>query len=180
MHTTHSKFKCLRACTSCCQYKKVPRWYPEIVSINGFFRKKTQRPLTLGSDKAWIEKIREMKEVLLYNEEINRSIMKKVNFEHEDFMVFNFRPFATVLAFQLYVAKTRCICYFYTMEASISHDRKDETPEEKARWFQSLPLSERMEMLCSFTDLALTVNPKLQDRRHAQQTSGRIQVISAV
>jgi hypothetical protein len=64
------------------------------------------------------------------------------------------------------------------METSISHDRKDETLEEKARWFQSLPLSERMEMLCSFTDLALTVNPKLQDRRHAQQTSGRIQVIS--
>ena len=95
------------------------------------------------------------------------------------FMVFNFRPFATVLAFQLYVAKTRCICYFFTMETSISHDRKDETPEEKARWFQSLPLSERMEMLCSFTDLALTVNPKLQDRRHAQQVSGRIQVISA-
>ncbi len=65
------------------------------------------------------------------------------------------------------------------METSISHDRKDETIEEKTRWFRSLPLSERMEMLCSFTDLALSVNPKLQDIQHAQQASERIQVISA-
>ena len=57
----------------------------QIYKSDWIFQKKTQRPLTLGSDKAWIEKVREMKEVLLYNEEINRSIMKKVNFEHEDF-----------------------------------------------------------------------------------------------
>jgi hypothetical protein len=85
MHTTHSKFKHLRACTSCCQYKKVPRWYLEIVSRNGFFRKKTQSPLTLDSNKAQIEKVREMKEGFLYNEETDRSIMKKLNCGHGDF-----------------------------------------------------------------------------------------------
>ena len=43
----------------------------------------------------------------------------------------------------------------------ISHDIKDETIESKARWFRALPLSERMEMLCNFTDLALEINPDL-------------------
>jgi hypothetical protein len=47
------------------------------------------------------------------------------------------------------------------MDKAISHDRKEESAEAKARWFQSLPLSERMEMLCSFTDLALTANPRM-------------------
>ncbi|MFC1584052.1 hypothetical protein ACFL5V_00745 [Fibrobacterota bacterium] len=65
-----------------------------------------------------------------------------------------------------------------SMAAAISHDRKDETIENKTLWFRSLTMSERMEMLCSFTDLALTVNPKLKDIHRAQQTSGRIQVIS--
>lgn len=62
---------------------------------------------------------------------------------------------------------------------AVTHDRREETPEAKALWFQSLPLSERMEMLCSFTDLALTVNPALQERKDAQPVAGRIQVLSA-
>ena len=62
---------------------------------------------------------------------------------------------------------------------SVSHDRSEETPEAKARWFRSLPMSERMEMLCAFTDLALTVNPSLQERKHAEPVAGRIQVVSA-
>ena len=37
--------------------------------------------------------------------------------------------------------------------------------EAKARWFQSLSMAERMEVFCSFTDLALSVNPHLKDRR---------------
>ncbi len=65
------------------------------------------------------------------------------------------------------------------MNALLSHDRKDETIEQKTIWFRSLSLAERMEMLCSFTDLALTVNPKLQEIRRAQSSSGRVQVISA-
>jgi hypothetical protein len=61
---------------------------------------------------------------------------------------------------------------------SVSHDRTEETPEAKARWFQSLPVSDRMDMLCFYTDLALTVNPGLLDHKHAQPLAGRIQVIS--
>ena len=37
----------------------------------------------------------------------------------------------------------------------ISHDRRDESIEAKARWFQSLSLPERMELLCEFTDLGI-------------------------
>ena len=64
------------------------------------------------------------------------------------------------------------------MNGSVSHDRREETPEAKTLWFRSLPLSERMELLCSFTDLALTLNPKLQDTKDAEQTHRRIQVLS--
>ena len=48
---------------------------------------------------------------------------------------------------------------------TISHDRSEETPEAKAYWFQSLPLSERMDMLCYFTDLILNCNPKIMDQK---------------
>jgi hypothetical protein len=40
-------------------------------------------------------------------------------------------------------------------------------------------MSERAEMLCAFTDLALTVNPALQEQKDAQPVAGRIQVVSA-
>lgn len=59
-------------------------------------------------------------------------------------------------------------------DASVTHDRSEETMEAKARWFRSLPLSERMDMLCFFTDPAPTVNPALQERRAAQPVAGRI------
>jgi hypothetical protein len=35
-----------------------------------------------------------------------------------------------------------------------------------------------MDMLCAFTDLALSVNPALQERKHAQPVAGRVQVLS--
>jgi len=65
------------------------------------------------------------------------------------------------------------------MSQAISLDRNNETIEAKTRWFKSLSLSERMEMLCSFVDLALTLNPELSDKKDAQQIKGRIQIISA-
>lgn len=61
---------------------------------------------------------------------------------------------------------------------TISHDRADETPEAKARWFSSLSLSERMELLCSFTDLILAINPRIADLKDAQQTKRRVQILS--
>jgi hypothetical protein len=41
-----------------------------------------------------------------------------------------------------------------------------------------LPISERMEMLCSFTDLALEINPNLSDLKDAEQTKKGIRIIS--
>lgn len=64
-------------------------------------------------------------------------------------------------------------------QPSISHDRQDETPEAKARWFQSLTLTERMELLCSFTELLLAANPELVEKRDAQPIEGRVRVLSA-
>ncbi|MGD2064698.1 MAG: hypothetical protein PVF51_14115 [Nitrospirota bacterium] len=65
------------------------------------------------------------------------------------------------------------------MHGSISHDRSEETPEAKARWFQSLSLAERMDLLCSFTDLALAANPNMPDFKDAQQTERSIPILSA-
>jgi hypothetical protein len=64
------------------------------------------------------------------------------------------------------------------MNQTISHDRQGETPEAKARWFQSLLLSERMELLCFFTDLILTNNPRIVEQKHAQSVTGRVRVLS--
>ena len=50
-------------------------------------------------------------------------------------------------------------------KGTVSHNRDEETMEAKARWFQSLTLAERMDMLCAFTDLALSVNPTLQEHK---------------
>jgi hypothetical protein len=65
------------------------------------------------------------------------------------------------------------------MKKTIWHDRQQETIEAKTLWFRSLSMTERMEVFCSFTDLALSSNPKLKDRVHAQPTTGRVQVLSA-
>jgi hypothetical protein len=65
------------------------------------------------------------------------------------------------------------------MNSQISHDRNDETIEAKVKWFRLLSLSEKMEMLCNFTDIALELNPQLQDKKYAQQIKGRIQILSA-
>jgi hypothetical protein len=64
------------------------------------------------------------------------------------------------------------------MTPTIAHDRQQESMEAKTRWFRSLSLAERMEVFCSFTDLALSVNPGLKDGTHAQPVAGRIQVLS--
>lgn len=64
------------------------------------------------------------------------------------------------------------------MKKEISHSRSEETIEAKTRWFRSLPLSERMEILCSFTDLALESNPGLPDLKDAEQTKRGICIVS--
>ena len=64
------------------------------------------------------------------------------------------------------------------MRYFVSHDRSEETPEAKARWFQSLTLAERMDYLCEITEMALTLNPRIAEQRNATACSGRIQILS--
>jgi hypothetical protein len=54
----------------------------------------------------------------------------------------------------------------------ISHDITDESIEAKVRWFRVLPLSERMEMLCNYKDLALELNPDLAGKKDAEPIKG--------
>ncbi len=63
-------------------------------------------------------------------------------------------------------------------QPGVSHDRQQETPEAKARWFQSLSLAERMDLLCEFTDLVLENNPEIVRAKEAQPIPGRVQVLS--
>jgi len=63
-------------------------------------------------------------------------------------------------------------------DIGFSHNRQDETPESKARWFQSLSPADRMDILCSFTDLILSTNPHIKEKQRAQPASGRIRIIS--
>jgi len=64
------------------------------------------------------------------------------------------------------------------MSKAISHDRQEESLEDKARWFQSLSLSERMDLLCSFTDLILSNNPEIVEQKDAQPIPGRVRVLT--
>jgi len=64
------------------------------------------------------------------------------------------------------------------MNIEVSHSRSDETIEAKVQWFRSLSLSERMDLLCNFTDLALTLNPGILEKKDAQPVKGRIRVVS--
>ncbi len=64
------------------------------------------------------------------------------------------------------------------MDHSISHDRQEETAEAKARWFQTLTIQEREELLCEFTDMILDINPQILEQKNAQPVAGRICVLS--
>ncbi len=64
------------------------------------------------------------------------------------------------------------------MQVSVSHRREEETLLEKARWFQTLSYTERLDMLCYFTELALSQHPDMAERNHAEPVPGRIQVLT--
>jgi hypothetical protein len=64
------------------------------------------------------------------------------------------------------------------MSKAISHDFQEETPEAKALWFQSLSLPERMDMLCFFTDLILSANPRIVEQKGTPPPSERVQVLT--
>ena len=65
------------------------------------------------------------------------------------------------------------------MNATVTHDRTEETIESKTLWFRSLTLAERMDMLCAFTELLLTTNPEIVEQRDAQLIEGRVLVLTA-
>jgi hypothetical protein len=45
------------------------------------------------------------------------------------------------------------------------------------KWsFCPIPISERMEILCHFKDLALEINPDLAGKKDAQPTQGRVRI----
>ncbi|MBU2611401.1 MAG: hypothetical protein KJ606_10740 [Chloroflexi bacterium] len=64
------------------------------------------------------------------------------------------------------------------MKKTLTHDRGAETIEAKTRWFRSLSIDERAEILNEFTELALTVNPKILVKKNAQPVKGRVCVLS--
>ena len=64
------------------------------------------------------------------------------------------------------------------MKQTVSYDWAEETPEAKARWFQSLTLAERMDVLCWFTDMILSVNPRIVEQRHVEPVAGRVLVLT--
>lgn len=66
------------------------------------------------------------------------------------------------------------------MNTKISHNRDDESIEAKVEWFRSLSIEERMDMLCYYTDLVLTLNPEIVERKDDQPFNRRIQVLSKI
>jgi len=67
--------------------------------------------------------------------------------------------------------------YDGAMKATISHGWEAETPEAKARWFQSLSVEERLNVFFAFADLALAVRPDLREKKRARRTHGRVRVL---
>lgn len=64
-----------------------------------------------------------------------------------------------------------------SMIGSVSHDWTDESPEAKARWFQSLTMEERIQVFCDMMELVLALNPNLMEQKSAEPIPGRVQVL---
>ena len=65
-----------------------------------------------------------------------------------------------------------------TNTLAVTHSWTEETSESKARWFQSLSLNERMNMLCWFTDMILSANPGIAEQKDAEPIAGRVLVLT--
>jgi hypothetical protein len=66
------------------------------------------------------------------------------------------------------------------MQPGISHSFQDESIEAKTRWFQSLTLEQRMELLCAYTNLILELNPKIVESKDARPITGSIRILPTV
>jgi len=63
------------------------------------------------------------------------------------------------------------------MIPSVSYDRSEESMEAKARWFQSLSITERLDTFCFFTELILSQHPEMAEGKDVEPIPGRIQVL---
>ncbi len=63
------------------------------------------------------------------------------------------------------------------MKPSVSHDKNEESMAAKAEWFQSLTVTERMEVFVEFTDFIIGLNPSILDAKDAKPIPGRVRVI---
>jgi len=61
---------------------------------------------------------------------------------------------------------------------TIEHDRAFESMTEKVIWFQTLSVSERLDMLVFLTDMALELNPQMKEFKDAESTTGRVLVLT--
>lgn len=64
------------------------------------------------------------------------------------------------------------------LEPSITHDRAAESDRAKVAWFRSLPIEDRMDLLCEFTDLILERNPAMGRPRDAEPPSEHIRILT--
>ncbi len=75
------------------------------------------------------------------------------------------------------MAESRKGCWrLVQMKPNVSHDRRLETPEAKARWFQSLTMEERMRVFADYMNLILAVNPSITKRKHVEPAKEGIQI----
>jgi|GEM_PF-3228173 len=51
------------------------------------------------------------------------------------------------------------------MRGEIFHSFAAESIEEKARWFHSLTIAERLEIVCAWTDVILAINPGILETK---------------
>jgi hypothetical protein len=64
------------------------------------------------------------------------------------------------------------------MVPSISHSREEETPEAKARWFQSLSPQERMNLFSEWMEIVFQNNPRIADHKDAEAIAKGFRILS--
>ena len=64
------------------------------------------------------------------------------------------------------------------MKKKVTYDFNEESIEAKVRWFRNLTMKERIQNLCDFTELALSINPKVGEKKIDKSFTGRIQILS--
>jgi hypothetical protein len=64
------------------------------------------------------------------------------------------------------------------MPKTVTHTFAEETMEAKGRWFRSLTLEERMDLLVAFTNLILENNPEIVKQKYVRPASNRVRILA--